>query len=101
MAQEILNVSQLKVGVEDKEILHGCRIHILIVGILVLAEYKRLVCVAEGLGKHGHNHSYLTGCTVYAQLHQSFVTVVEKEGIYHLVDGLVKNTYQPEYQDRE
>ena len=23
MAQEILNVSQLKVGVEDKEILHG------------------------------------------------------------------------------
>lgn len=51
MAQEILNVSQLKVGVEDKEILHGVDLslnkgetHVLmgpngaiLIGVIVLA----------------------------------------------------------------
>ena len=50
---------------DDKE-LHGLCIHLLVVLIAALAEYKRLVGVAESLCQHCHHHGNLAGGSIDA-----------------------------------
>ena len=83
---------------EDNEILHGFGVSITIVFVFRLAKHKWFVGITKGLRYHGHNHSYLTCCSVNAQLHVCIISFIYIREQY-LIGCLVKYACYAQYQD--
>src|SRR3712207_8683278 len=86
---------------EDNEELHRLRIHPLIVFLPAFAEYKRLVRKTESLRKHGHNHGYLAGGSIDAELDGCFGFIGIDERKDNLVRHLIEDTCNAQYEYRE
>ena len=77
------------------------RIHLLVVLVPALPADKRLVCIAEGLGKHRHPHGNLAGSPINAQLYGSFRLIRIDKRKNNLIRHLIQDTCQAEYQQRQ
>ena len=62
---------------EDDEILHRRSVSLSVVLILRLAEYERLVSIAESLGNHRHNHRNLAGCSIDSELRMCIALLID------------------------
>ena len=66
--KRILKLLYEDMSSEDNEKLHRFGIHFPTILFFTLTKNKRLVCKPESLCQHGHDHSYLTGCSINTQL---------------------------------
>ena len=85
---------------EDNKILHCLGVSFTVVLVLRLAEHERLVGIAERLSYHGHNHRYLAGGAVDAELRVSVGVLVDIRKEY-LVGRLIKYSGNAEHQDSQ
>lgn len=84
---------------EDNKILHCLGVGFAVVLVLRLAEHERLIGIAERLSYHGHDHRYLAGGAVDAELRVSIGVLVDirKE---NLVGRLIKYSGYTQHQYR-
>ena len=62
---------------KDDEIFHRRSVSLSVVLILRLAEYERLVSIAESLGNHRHNHRNLAGCSIDSELRMCIALLID------------------------
>ena len=83
---------------EDNKIFHRRGVGLAVVLVLRLAKHERLVGIAERLGYHRHDHRYLAGGTVDAELGMGVALLIDV-GEENLVGGLVQDAGDAEYED--
>ena len=86
---------------KNNEELHSLGIHFTAVFLLTLTKYKRFISKAECLGKHSHNHSYLTGSSVNTELYGSFRLIGINERKDNLISHLIQDACHTQNYQRQ